>query len=119
MTADIRRIMANARKKRQINIPISRQDELIREIKYLRSVAKDVVDRYSLKINAHLADLVRILESPNRKRYTSRKPKDKVMREMLSCARSLNVKPKKGRAKDLARIEKIANDLADLMPSQP
>ena len=93
--------------------------ELVREIKYLRSVAKDVIDRYSLKINASLAEIVRILESSDSKRLAVRKPNDNTMREMLSCVRSLKVKPKKGRAKDLARIEIIVKKLDDFLPSQP
>ena len=96
-----------------------RNGELIREIKYLRSVVKDVVGRYSLRVHACLVGIVRILESPNRKIQQVRKPNDKTMREMLSCIRSLKVKPKKGRAKDIVRIETIIKKMDKLMPSQP
>ena len=98
---------------------VRRNKELVREIKYLRSVAKDVVDRYSLRVYASLVNIVRILESSDRKRLAARKPSDNTMREMLSCVRSLKVKPKKGRAKDLARIEIIVKKLDDFLPSQP
>jgi hypothetical protein len=96
-----------------------RNGELVREIKYLKSITKDAVDRYSLKVYACLVNIVRILESPNRKRQMVKKPNDKTIREMLSCIRSLRVKPKKGRAKDLVRIEAVAKKLDGLMPSQP
>ena len=96
-----------------------RNEELIREIKYLRSMTKDVAGRYSLRINASLVNITRVLESPDRKRKAVKKPADKTVREMLACVRSLKVKPKKGRAKDLVRIESIAKKLDDLLPSQP
>ena len=102
-----------------IKTNIRRKRELVREVKYLRSIAKDVVDRYSLRINARLADIARIVDSPDTKKPGVRKPNDKVICEMLSCIRSLKVKPKKGRVKDLARIEDITKKLNDLMPSQP
>ena len=112
-------MIPKAHKKLLYGRNMCRNGELVREIKYLRSTAKDVIDRYSLRVYACLVNIVRILESSNRKRYMVKKPSDKTIREMLSCARSLKVKPKKGRAKDLVRIETIAKKLDDLMPSQP
>jgi len=112
-------MISKAHKKRLHSSSIYRKEELVREIEYLRSITKDVVDRYSLRVYSCLMDIMRILKSPNRKTQTVKKPNDKTMRVMLSCARSLKVKPKKGRAKDLVRIETIARKLDDLMPSQP
>jgi len=96
-----------------------RNKELVRELKYLRSTARDVLVRHSIKINARLADMARILDSRSGNMNKARKPNDKVMGQMLSCIHSLRVKPKKGRAKDLLRIESIVKKLDDLMPSQP
>jgi len=107
------------RKKRLYVRNTYQNEELIREIGYLRSVSKDVVDRYYLRVQACLINIARILKSSNKRGSAVRKPTDKKMREMLSCARSLKVKPKKGRTKDLARIEVVVKKLDALMPSQP
>ena len=111
--------MTKVKRKKLCNACNARRNELVREIKYLRSITKDVVDRYSLNVYAGLANLERILEPQNRKKHTIKKPTDKMIRQMLSCVRSLRVKPKKGRAKDLMRIEAIAKELDNFIPSQP
>ena len=106
-------------KKMSRSINTLRSKELTGEIKYLRSVTKDVIVRYSLKIHSSLMRIVQVLEPANTKDRKVRRPTDKTMREMISRIRSLKVKTKKGRAKDLARIEVIAKKLNDLMPYQP
>ena len=109
--------MISKKRKKPVYSKNTRQiKELVREVRYLRSVARDVIDRYSLKIHAHLVNVVRILESPDGKRQLVKKPSGNIVHEMLLCVRSLKVKPKKGRAKDLARIEVIAKKLEDLIP---
>ena len=111
-------MISKPRKKRLCVRKTHRSEELVREIEYLRSVARDVADRYSLKVHAQLANIVRILKASNRKGRRVRKPNGKTLCEMLSRICSLKVKPKKGRAKDLVRIEAIAKKLDDFMPAQ-
>ena len=110
---------AKSRKKRPYSHKLSRNEELVREIKYLRSISKDVIDRYSLRVQGCLVNMVRILETSPTNRQKVRKPIDKKMREMISSIRSIKIKAKKGRAKDLVRIEALAKKLDGLMPSQP
>ena len=111
-------MILKARKKRLYVRKTHQSEEVVREIEYLRSVAKEAADRYSLRVHARLANIVRILKSPNRKGRRVRKPNGKTLCEMLSRICSLKIKPKKGRAKDFARIESITKKLDDLMPTQ-
>jgi hypothetical protein len=112
-------MISKPRKKRSYIRNTSRNKELIREVKYLRSIAKDVADRYSLRVQACLINIIRILESSDANIRTMKRPNDKTAREMLCCVRSLKVKPKKGRPKDLSRIDAVTKKLDGLMPAQP
>jgi len=93
--------------------------QLVREIKYLRSLTKDITTHYSLSVHGSLASIVRILETPPTQKKGVHRPNEKTMGAMLAALRSLTVKKKKGRAKDLRRIEVLAKKLKNLMPSQP
>jgi hypothetical protein len=63
--------------------------------------------------------MLQILEANNIKANTVRKPSEKRVVEMLTYIKSLKLKPKKGRPKDIASIDQVTKKINILMPAQP
>lgn len=81
--------------------------ELVSELKYLRSLVRDVGEGYILRKEGEIETLLGYLESlpPRAVRLASRG----WLREL----RNLPVKPEKGRLKDLKRIDTLLEEFLD------
>lgn len=83
------------------------RNELVNELKYLRSLVRDVGEGYIMRKEGEIETLLGYLESlpPRAVRLASRG----WLREL----RNLPVKPEKGRLKDLKRIDTLLEEFLD------
>ncbi len=88
--------------------------ELAAEIQGLRPVLKDMLEIYRSRVDGQLAGLCEVLAGLDGS--GSPLPPAKIEARMLEAVRALKIKARKGRAKDLARIEELANVLWAMMP---
>ena len=79
--------------------------ELQTELRYLRTVLREVTENYA---SAREADLEQIVEAVLEDGVSGR---DAKLQGMLDHLRTLKVKPRKGRLKDIARIDKLVAEL--------
>ena len=78
-------------------------DMLVLELRRLRAMFSEIAERYVADAEGRIAALVESVEG---------KPLPAARAgRMLKIVRDLSVKPRKGRRKDLARIEKVAASL--------
>ncbi len=88
--------------------------ELAAEIQGLRPVLKDIIEIYKSRVDGQLAGLCEVFQEAGS--AENGLPPAKIEARMIEAVRALKVKPRKGRVKDLARIEELANKLWALMP---
>ena len=89
---------------------------LLNEIASLRVTLHEVLDAYALRIDgdmAHVADIVS--EEPGSLSAEEAAPRIKAIRQARRLLAGLDVKPAKGRRKDLRMIETAVDRLADLV----
>lgn len=79
--------------------------ELQTELRYLRTVLREVIENYVI---AREADLEQIAEGVLEDDVSGR---DAQLQDMLDHLRTLKVKPRKGRLKDITRIDRLVAEL--------
>ena len=102
--------------------PAKRGDELrqslVIELHTLRLQAQDAVEQYTLRVNAQLAEVLRLAEGEGTAGEKPRRLPAKLAAAMLAQLRDVRLKPKKGRAKDLVRIQELVEELVGQLPHQ-
>ncbi len=88
--------------------------ELAAEIQGLRPVLKDIIEIYKSRVDGQLAGLCEVFQEAGG--AENGLPSAKIEARMIEAVRALKVKARKGRVKDLARIEELANRLWAIMP---
>jgi hypothetical protein len=99
----------------------SRQElrrEVAQELLRLRSLLKDLGTNYLDRLDGELAGLALSLAGESIPGDPPVLPNPSVLKAMLADIRALKVKPKKGRAKDVRRIEALLESLNDQMPPE-
>jgi len=89
--------------------------QLMMEIEGLHPLLQELVQQYELRIAAQLAEILRTLngdESGNLPRF----PAAKTSAAMLRVLRATDLKPRKGRAKDLVRLQELVAELTEMLP---
>lgn len=82
-------------------------EKLINELKYLRSVVRDVGEGFIIRKEGEIEVLLNCLDAlPPRTVH-------QVSKSWLKELRTLPIKPAKGRLKDLKRIESLLEDLRE------
>lgn len=79
------------------------KDMLVLELRRLRAMFTEIAERYVANAEGEIAAVIEAVEGKSL-------PAARV-EKMLAVVRNLSVKPRKGRRKDLARIEGIAASL--------
>lgn len=79
------------------------KDMLVLELRRLRAMFTEIAERYVANAEAEIAAVIEDVEGKSLP--------DARIEKMLAVVRDLSVKPRKGRRKDLARIETIAASL--------
>jgi hypothetical protein len=77
------------------------QNEFIRELKLLRSLAHEVCDNFTLRREGNIESIISCLAIMPREKLRGTLP------EWLREIRSLKLKPQKGRLKDLKQINRV------------
>jgi hypothetical protein len=93
--------------------------ELRVEVQALRASLDEMVEQLRIKLGGQLAQLEGVVEGTAVAGSKPVKPDLKAAATMLKEIRSLKIKPKKGRTKDLVRLADLVEDLLDLLPPQP
>jgi hypothetical protein len=96
---------AGARAKR-----VDRTEELLREIHSLREAIRESMEQYERRVNGQLAEVVRALH-----RGENHLPAIRTSEVMLRAMRGTELKPHRGRAKDLVRIQELVAELTELI----
>jgi hypothetical protein len=84
-------------------------DDLSRELKLLRILARDVAENFILRREGNIETFLACLVTLPRKKIREKVP------EWLRQVRSLKLKPQKGRLKDLKAIDQLIADLKATM----
>jgi hypothetical protein len=107
-----------ARKRKSVKRPsrqaLGRQASL--ELAKLRPILKDVASALLDRLDGELAGLARSLDGEDLHGERPVLPPPPVLIAMLADIKALKVKPKKGRVKDLGRLEFLLESLSARMP---
>jgi hypothetical protein len=87
---------------------------VIEELTYLRKTFRDLIATYSAGIEGEIAHLHARLSADvaGKKKLPANRLND--LRDMLMTLRSLDVKPAKGRRRDLKRVESVVEELRSI-----
>ena len=94
------------------------RDELIRRLRMLRADIDLIIDHYRINCISSVEEMLRILENRDIIDESSVQPVLDNIRTMLTLLDGLKVKPKKGRLKDLKRIDALLDQLLSQFPTQ-
>jgi hypothetical protein len=94
------------------------RQEVVRELLKLRLLLKDVVTNCLDRLDGELAGLALSLAGESLPGDPPVLPNPPILMAMLACIRAFKVKPKKGRAKDLRRVESLLELLKSHMPPE-
>lgn len=91
--------------------------ELALELRELRARVDEVTEHFRLRVGGEIEELLQRIEGQQIDGKV-KKPSVKTAQAMRERLREHSVKPRKGRAKDFARIQELVEDLADLLPPE-
>jgi predicted transposase YdaD len=83
------------------------REMLILEMRRLRAVFSEIAERYREDIEGRIASATATAEAKNLP--------DQKVKELLEVVQTLEIKPKKGRRKDLARIDKATDTILKML----
>jgi hypothetical protein len=90
--------------------------ELARELLKLRPLLREVSAAVQERLDGQLAGLALMLAGEDLHGDPPPLPEGRVLESLLSEVRHLKVKPRKGRVKDLARLDAFLKALAERIP---
>ncbi|HEU0052740.1 MAG TPA: hypothetical protein VFQ39_06170 [Longimicrobium sp.] len=87
--------------------------EVAGEVETLRDVLEEAVRAYEARIAAQLSEVLRALYAEHS--AVPRLPSAKTTTAMLRAIRAVELKPARGRAKDLVRLHELVGELTELL----
>jgi hypothetical protein len=87
--------------------------EVVLEIEALRVSLRHAVEQYEVRLAGQMLALMRALDEDEGT------PPSRVSGAMLRSIRGTELKPRKGRAKDLVRLQDLVAHLTELLPAPP
>ena len=90
-------------------------ETLLLELRELRANLDELTEHFRLRIAGELSEIMQAIEGKGMQAKPKR-PSVKLTRAMLDELERHQLKPKKGRAKDLARIQDLTRKLSALLP---
>lgn len=93
--------------------------EIAGEIQSLRPLLQEITGQFTLRLNAQIAELAEIFNGQPVSGEKPQLPPAKVQTVILDLIRALHCKPRKGRLKDLTRIEELLESVRRQIPPQP
>lgn len=88
-------------------------NELISELTGLKSNVNMILDNYTLSVNAQVNQILEVLEQRDFAGEVHPIPSREKIRDMKERVRKIKMKPEKGRLKDLVRIQKVLDEMAE------
>lgn len=88
------------------------QRDLIAALGVLRQVTKQVGGNYLASLQAEVTAVEQTVRSVETRELSNRKKLSQI-RAMLKAINALDVKPQKGRRRDLKRIDRVTSKLSD------
>ena len=84
------------------------------ELAFLRKSFKELISAYSTQIEADIAQIQIVIaaETDAKKKFPASRVTD--LRDMLMLLRSFEIKPARGRRRDLKKVENLVKDLRDI-----
>jgi hypothetical protein len=92
--------------------------DLVRELKALRSLVDEVVNHYGLNVKARIDEVLHVIESGGGPEGSRKREDPETLGKLVLKARRVKVKPQKGRAKDLKRIQDLVDGLCETLLDQ-
>jgi hypothetical protein len=92
--------------------------EVVVELRTLRSQLELMTEGYRLRVSGQLAELLRLIEGDADLEQHARPLTVKAAQAVLARIEELDFKPKRGRAKDFARLEELVTELTELIPPE-
>lgn len=96
----------------------ARRDELIGRLRVLRADIDVIVDHNRMNCISRVEEMLRLLEHRDVIGEGGVEPSAESIQNMLALLDELKVKPKKGRLKDLKRIDALLDRLLSQLPAQ-
>lgn len=90
-------------------------EELVSELTGLKSDLKMILDSYTLSANAQVNRILEVLEQKDFAGEVHPIPSRERLRKMTDRVRKIKMKPEKGRLKDLVRIQKVLDELTEVV----
>lgn len=88
--------------------------EAVLEIEALRVSLRHAVEQYEVRLAGQMLALMRALDGE-----AADTPPSRVSTAVLRAIRGTELKPRKGRAKDLVRLQDLVAHLTELLPAPP
>ena len=96
----------------------SATQEVVVELRTLRTQLELMSESYRLRVSGQLAELLRNIEGDEDLGQQPQHLTLKVAQSVLQRIAQVDFKPKRGRAKDFARLEKLVAELTELIPPE-
>ena len=93
-------------------------EDLQMEISTLRQNLNEMLDRYRLKLDAELIRIADASSGNGNLGEATPHLSAGVAESMLKQIRALDIKPQKGRAKDLQRVQELVGNLVEQLPAE-
>jgi hypothetical protein len=92
------------------SLEVSPMKSLAEELDFLRKSLRESVNAYATRIETQL---LQIRQTVLEKTKTPKPPPAQIrdLRDMITLCRTLDIKPEKGRRKDLKKIDTVVEDL--------
>lgn len=84
-------------------------EQLVTGVLEVKKALDEAVAHFSARISGQMGDVLRALQGDERIAKAA-------IREMIERVREVKLKPEKGRLKDLARLQDLADDLVEMLP---
>ena len=92
--------------------------EVVVELRTLRGQLEVMSESYRMRVSGQLAELLRFIEGDEDLGQSPQHLTLKAAQAVLQRIEKLDFKPKRGRAKDFARLEELVAELTELIPPE-
>ncbi len=92
--------------------------ELATELKALRATMDEMIEHYRLRAGGQIGELLQAVEGDAAPGERAARPTAAVTQSLLEVMRGTRLKPRKGRAKDFARLQELIEELVALLPPE-
>jgi len=86
---------------------------LIEQLTFVRRTFRDILRHYGTEIETEIVRLAKRVTTESEKKVTRERVHE--MRDILMLLREVEVNPKKGRRRDLKRLETLVGDVRDIV----